>query len=473
MTAFSELQQPITQLTSLTYDELEIGQSASITRVLTLTDINLFATMSGNTDPLHFPEGSESAIFSQPVGHGMWAGSLFSGLLGTRLPGPGTIYHKQNLKFLAPIPLGSTVTATVTIESKKASKNGPKLVSFDCSCVDQTGKPLVKGEAIVIPPSEHRNQEGHALPELQFIAHDQLDLLTKKCADLDPLPTSVVYPCGRVALESACLGYQLGLIDPILVGPEAKIREVAEDNNLDISNFRLVDARDELDAAAKGVALAKNGEAGAVMKGSLHTDELMAAVVKREVGLRTAKRISHVFVMSVPSYPKPLLISDAVVNISPNLEDKVHIIQNAIDLAQLLGVETPKVAILSAIETVNPRIVSSVDAASLCKMADRGQIRGGLLDGPLAFDNAVSAEAARTKGIISEVAGQADILLAPELASANMLVKQLSFLSHADAAGIIVGASVPVILTSRADSLPARLASCALAVLMAAGEKRK
>ena len=263
-------------------------------------------------------------------------------------------------------------------------------------------------------------------------------------------------------MESACLGYQLGLIDPILVGPEAKIREVAEDNNLDISNFRLVDARDELDAAAKGVALAKNGEAGAVMKGSLHTDELMAAVVKRDVGLRTAKRISHVFVMSVPSYPKPLLISDAVVNISPNLEDKVHIIQNAIDLAQLLGVETPKVAILSAIETVNPRIVSSVDAASLCKMADRGQIRGGLLDGPLAFDNAVSAEAARTKGIISEVAGQADILLAPELASANMLVKQLSFLSHADAAGIIVGASVPVILTSRADSLPARLASCAL-----------
>ncbi|WP_316860847.1 bifunctional enoyl-CoA hydratase/phosphate acetyltransferase [uncultured Cohaesibacter sp.] len=376
MTAHSPLTQPLAKLTSLTYDELEIGQSASITRPLTLTDVNLFATMSGNVDPLHFPEGVDNAIFSQPVGHGMWAGSLFSGLLGTQLPGPGTVYHKQSLKFKAPIPLGAMVTATITVEKKKITGNGQKLVTLDCCLCDQKDKVLVKGTAVVVPPSQHRDQEGHVLPELQFIAHDQLDMLTAKCASLAPLPTAIVFPCDSTSLQGACDGARLGLIDPVLVGPEERIRALAEEHGLDISPFRLVDAMHEKDAAAKGVALAKKGEVGAVMKGSLHTDELMGAVVKRDIGLRTKNRISHVFVMSVPTYPKPLLITDAVVNITPSADDKAHIINNAVGLANVLGVETPKVAILSAVEQVNLKIASTVDAAILCKMADRDQIKG-------------------------------------------------------------------------------------------------
>ena len=463
----SALQQPITKLTSLTFDELMVGQCASVTRSLTQTDVNLFATVSGNVDPLHFPEGADNAVFSQPVGHGMWAGAIFSGLLGSHLPGPGTIYRKQNLKFRAPIPLEACVTASVSVVSKRTSPKGHKLVSFDCRMTDQEGTVLVEGTAEVIPPRTHSDQPGHSLPDFQIISHDQLTSLSDQCADYDPLPTAIIYPCDALSLQSACDSAKMGLIDPVLVGPQSIIEALARDLDLDISAFRLVDARHEKDAALKGVALAKAGEVGAVMKGSLHTDELMAAVVRRDSGLRTYHRISHVFVMNVPTYHKPLLITDGVVNISPNADDKAHIIQNAVALAHVLGVETPKVAILSALETVNPKIISTVDAAVLCKMADRGQIKGAILDGPLAFDNAISKDAAMTKGIKSEVAGDPDILLAPDLASANMLVKQLSFLAHANAAGIVLGAAVPVILTSRADSLSARLASCALAVLLA------
>ncbi|MBB4302668.1 phosphotransacetylase/acyl dehydratase [Rhodobium orientis] len=453
-------------LTSLTFDELEVGQTASIERKLTPTDVNLFAAMSGNVDPLHFSGGATSR-FRQPIGHGMWTSSLFSGLLGTRLPGPGTIYLSQNLTFVAPLHVGDTVTATIRVADKSRTEKGHERVTFDCSCDNQNGDPVITGTAVVIPPSEHVDQAGAALPDLQWIAHDQLARLTAKCADLPPLPTAIVYPCDETSLRGACSGAAMGLVEPVLVGPQAQMQALAEQLGLDISAHRIVDAAGPIDAALKGVALAKNGEVGAVMKGALHTDELMGAIVRRDTGLRTSKRISHVFVMSVPTYPKPLLITDAVVNIAPEADDKAGIIQNAVELASVLGVETPRVAILSAVETVNPKIQSTVDAAALCKMADRGQITGAIVDGPLAFDNAISAEAARTKGIRSEVAGQPDILLVPELASGNMLVKQLSFLAHADAAGIVLGAAVPVMLTSRADSLPSRLASCALAVLLA------
>ncbi|WP_264600010.1 bifunctional enoyl-CoA hydratase/phosphate acetyltransferase [Rhodobium gokarnense] len=453
-------------LTSLTFDELEVGQTASIERELTPTDINLFAAMSGNVDPLHFSGGAASR-FRQPVGHGMWTSSLFSGLLGTRLPGPGTIYLSQTLTFVAPLHVGDTVTATIRVAEKRRNGKGHERVTFDCSCDNQKGDPVVTGTAVVIPPSEHVAQAGVELPDLQWIAHDQLARLTAKCADLPPLPTAVVYPCDETSLRGASTGAAMGLIDPVLVGPLAQLRVLAEQLGLDIAAHRIVDAASPIDAALKGVALARNGEVGAVMKGALHTDELMGAIVRRDTGLRTSKRISHVFVMSVPTYPKPLLITDAVVNIAPEADDKAGIIQNAVELARVLGVETPRVAVLSAVETVNPKIQSTVDAAALCKMADRGQITGAIVDGPLAFDNAISAEAARTKGIRSAVAGRPDILLVPELASGNMLVKQLSFLAHADAAGIVLGAAVPVMLTSRADSLPSRLASCALAVLLA------
>jgi phosphate acetyltransferase len=291
--------------------------------------------------------------------------------------------------------------------------------------------------------------------------------LIERCARLEPVSTAVAHPCDQSSLTAAVDAAEANLIRPILVGPAAKIRGVAAQFGLEIGSYRLVDAPHSHAAAAAAVEIVRSGQAETLMKGSLHTDELMGEVVRKDTGLRTERRISHVFIMDVPTYPKPLAVTDAAINIFPDLETKVDIVQNAVDMAHALGVELPKVAILSAVETVTPKIPSTIDAAALCKMAERGQITGALLDGPLAFDNAISKEAAAIKGIRSEVAGDADILLVPDLEAGNMLAKQLSFLANADAAGIVLGARVPIILTSRADTVRARMASCAVAVLLA------
>jgi phosphotransacetylase len=291
--------------------------------------------------------------------------------------------------------------------------------------------------------------------------------LLDAAAALEAMPTAVAHPCSEPALRSAIDAAERKLIRPILVGPAGKLRSLAASIGVDIAPFRLVDAPHSHAAAEAAVALVRAGEAELLMKGSLHTDELLEAVVDRQHGLRTERRLSHVFLMDVPAYPKLLLITDAAINILPSLEEKRDICQNAIDLARALGISRPKVAILSAVETVNPKIPSTTDAASLCKMADRGQITGGLLDGPLAMDNAISAEAAAVKGIRSEVAGDPDILLVPDLEAGNILAKQLTFMAGADAAGVVLGARVPIVLTSRADNVRARLASCAVAVLLA------
>jgi phosphate acetyltransferase len=296
--------------------------------------------------------------------------------------------------------------------------------------------------------------------------------LLVRCQALTPVATAVAHPCEETALEGALDAGAKGLITPILVGPEPKIREVAAKGGHDLGSVRIVDARHSHESAAKAVALVRQGEAEVLMKGSLHTDELLGAVVARDTGLRTGRRISHVFIMDVPTYHKVLVITDAAINIAPTLEDKADICQNAIDLAISLGVERPKVAILAAVETVNSKMQPTLDAAALCKMAERGQIKGGILDGPLAFDNAISSEAARVKGIKSEVAGDPDILLAPDLEAGNILAKQLSFLANADSAGLVLGARVPIILTSRADSVRARIASCAVAMLAAHARTR-
>src|SRR5262252_753391 len=298
-------------------------------------------------------------------------------------------------------------------------------------------------------------------------AHSKYDQLMKQCQGYAAVRTAVAHPCSDAALAAAVEAAKLRLIDPILVGPEKKIRDAAATGGLNIEKLQIVDQPHSHAAADKAVELVRRGEAELLMKGSLHTDELMAAVVARETGLRTARRISHVFIMDVPTYHKTLAVTDAAINIFPTLEDKDDIVQNAIDLLRTLGLEQPKVAILSAVETVNPKIPSTIDAAALCKMADRGQITGALLDGPLAFDNAISAEAAREKHIKSDVAGDPDILLVPDLEAGNILAKQLTFLVGADAAGIVLGARVPIILTSRADSVRARLASCAVGMLLA------
>jgi phosphotransacetylase len=284
---------------------------------------------------------------------------------------------------------------------------------------------------------------------------------------LPALPTAVAHPCSKAALQAAHEAALDGLIVPILVGPAGRLRRLAATLGIDLSAYRVVDVPHSHAAAAAAVALVRAGEADLLMKGSLHTDELLGAVVDRELGLRTGRRLSHVFLMDVPAYPKLLMITDAAINIVPDLETKRDICQNAIDLAQAIGLARPKVAILSAVETVNPKMPSTTDAASLCKMADRDQITGGVLDGPLAMDNAISAEAARVKGIRSEVAGDPDILLMPDLEAGNILAKQLTFMAGADAAGVVLGARVPIVLTSRADSVRARLASCAVAVLLA------
>jgi len=297
--------------------------------------------------------------------------------------------------------------------------------------------------------------------------HEKYRRLIERCKTLPPTPTAVAHPCDESSLKGAVDAAKAGLIAPILVGPAARIKEVAVKAKLDISGFRMVDAAHSQESAEKAVAEVRGGRAEALMKGSLHTDELMSAVVRRETGLRTARRVSHCFVMDVPGHAEPLIITDAAVNIAPTLKDKVDIVQNAIDLAHDLGVTDVRVAILSAMETVNPDVPSTLEAAALCKMADRKQITGAVLDGPLALDNAISPEAARIKKIESPVAGRANVLVVPDLEAGNMLAKSLTFLAGADAAGIVLGARVPIILTSRADSLIARLASCAVATLVA------
>ncbi len=291
--------------------------------------------------------------------------------------------------------------------------------------------------------------------------------LLERCRSLEPVPTAVAYPCEESALTGAIEAAEKNLITPLLVGPASKIHEVAKSAGINLGNPEIIDIEEPHAAAAKAVELVREGRAEVLMKGSLHTDELMSAIVSREKGLRTGRRISHAFVMDVPTYHKVLIITDAAINIAPVLEDKVDICQNAIDLAISLGCQNPKVAILAAVETVNSKMPATLDAAALCKMSERGQIKGGVLDGPLAFDNAISADAARTKGIESEVAGDPDILLAPDLEAGNILAKQLTFLANADSAGMVLGARVPVILTSRADSVRSRIASCAVAKLVA------
>ena len=301
--------------------------------------------------------------------------------------------------------------------------------------------------------------------------HEKYDRLILTARQHPPVTTAVCHPCDTVSLESAVEASKLGLVKPVLVGPLRRVHDAAKKGGLDISGFELVESLHSHDSAAKAVELVRAGRAEALMKGSLHTDELMGAAVSRDKGIRTARRISHCFVMDVPRHPDALIISDAAVNIAPTLEDKVDIVQNAIDLAHALGAQEVRVAILSAMETVNPKLASTIEAAALCKMADRGQITGAVLDGPLALDNAISPQAAAIKHIVSPVAGRANVLIVPDLESGNMLAKSLSFLAGADAAGIVLGTRVPIILTSRADSLPTRLASCAVAVMVAAARR--
>ncbi len=421
--------------------------------------------MSGDVNPAHVDhEYARDDQFHQIIGHGMWTGSLISTVLGTQLPGPGTIYEDQSLHFPAPVRPGDTVTVKVTVKEKDPKRAG---VVFDCTCTRQDGTVVVSGTAEVIAPREKIRRNRVHLPDVTLEDRGaKLRRLINDAKAYGPLAMAVVHPVDSASLLGASAAAEAGLIDPILVGPEAKISEAAEAAGVDIGAFRLENAAHSHAAAQRSVELVKEGAARALMKGKLHTDELMGAVVDKRAELRTERRISHAFVMDVPSYARPVLITDAAINIAPDLEVKADIIRNVVDLARAVDIEDPKVAILSAVETVSARMGSTLDAAALCKMADRGQIAGGTLDGPLAFDNAVSVEAARVKGITSPVAGKADVLVAPDLEAGNMLAKQLEYMGNAKAAGLVLGARIPIALTSRADDDLSRMASCALALML-------
>jgi phosphate acetyltransferase len=415
-----------------TFDEIEVGDSASLVRTLRQEDIQMYAIMSGDINPSHVdPEYAHSSMLREVIAHGMWGGALISNVLGTQFPGPGTVYVDQTLHFANPVRVGDTLTVTITCE-KKFPRNHH--IVFDCTCTNQDGQKVITGTAEVLAPTQKVKRPKANLPDFKLseTRKARFEHLLEITRGLSPVSMAVAHPCDT-----------------------------------------LINVAHSHAAAEVAVSLAREGQVEALMKGSLHTDELMTEVIDKSTGLRTARRISHVFLMDVPTYPRLLFITDAAVNVAPNLEDKIDIVQNAIDLAHMLKIADPKVAILAAVETVNPKMQATLDAAALCKMADRGQIAGGLLDGPLAFDNAISVVAARTKGIKSVVAGQADILLVPDIESGNMLAKQLEYLADALTAGIVLGARVPIVLTSRADSAETRTASTAVAMVMAHAKRKK
>ncbi len=446
------------------YNNITVGDKASLSRTLTRKDIQLFAIMSGDVNPAHVDEEyANSSQFHHIIAHGMWGGALISTVLGTQLPGPGTIYLKQDFTFRRPVSLGDNLTVTVTVVEKREHHQ----ILLDCACTNQDGEVVIDGQALVKAPTEQIDRPRAVLPavELKEQSSDRYQQFMDMAKGMSPLRTCVVHPVDLNSLAGAVEAAADNLIAPILVGPTARIEQVARENKLDISSFELVDTPHSHAAAETAVKLVSSGKAEALMKGHLHTDEMMHEVLNKDYGLRTGRVMSHIFALDAPSYHKTLFLTDAAINIRPNLAAKKDIIQNAIELVYTLTNRTPKVAILSAVETVEEKIPSTLDATALCKMAERGQIVGGLLDGPLAMDNAISAEAAQSKGILSQVAGDADILVAPDLESGNMLFKQMRYLSGIEGAGIVLGARAPIILTSRAGGPLTRKVSCAMALV--------
>ncbi len=455
---------------NVTFDELTVGQSARLLRTLTLADIQAFAAVSGDTNPAHLDaKYANDTLFHGVIAHGMWGGALISALLGTQFPGPGTIYLEQALHFTKPVRIGDTLTVTATVVSKDEAK---KSVELDCQVLNQKGQRVLHGTARVLAPTEKVRLAHINAPQIQlFDPEARFKELLALGAGLAPVRCAVVHPCDVGSLSGAMDSARYGLIEPVLIGPERRIRQLANEAGIDLQGVEVISVPHSHAAAEKAADLAVKGLVTILMKGSLHTDELVHAVLAQR-SLLTGRRMSHVFRFDIPLYSKPLLITDAALNIHPTLTEKVDIIQNAIDFARIMGVKLPKVAILSAVETVNPNIPSTLDAAALCKMAERGQIKGGVLDGPLAFDNAISAHAAQVKGIKSTVAGDVDILAVPDLESGNMLAKQLEYLAGASGAGLVLGARVPIALTSRADGPMNRVASALLAQMAAHSAQR-
>lgn len=449
------------RLTNKTWDELKVGDTASFKRAVTAKDLYLFAHASGNVNPLHLPSNELGSTGPDSVAPSMWVGSLVSSLLGNILPGPGTLYLEQSFQFVERARLGDVLTVSVRLLDKLVKPH----VLFETSITDQNNRLIATGQAKVSTPTTSVTINQTDLPGLTLETHDHFTKLLELTKNRPPMTCAVVCPTDQNSLAGALLARDHNLISPILIGPESIIRNIAQMHDLKLDGVEIVDVSLDREAARTAVEMVHQGRVRSIMKGNLHSDDLLGQVVKREGGLRGKRRISHAFVLDVPTQPEPIIISDAAINIAPDLVTKVDITQNAIDLARACGMEKPRVAILSAVETVNPNIPSSMEAAIIAKMAERGQIKGGLVDGPLAMDNAIDMGAARDKHIESGVAGQAQVLIVPNLEAGNMLAKQLTFVSHAQPAGLVLGARVPVMLTSRADNEQARLFSCVLAAL--------
>ena len=450
-------------LESRMWDELQPGTSAELRRLCTADDFYVFAAASGNYNPLHLAgEDGDGDGKREAVAPGMFVASLISAVLGNFLPGPGTLYKTQTLTFHSRVMEGEELISRVTVTAK--DPDGSITLRTEVRRVGDDAL-VVEGEATVQAPPAKLRFEEIEVPGLIVQRHRHFQALLEVAEGLPELDTAVVCPVEEHALDGALISAERKLIRPILIGNGAKMARAAASLGKSLDAYEVIDVPTDAAAARLAVDLVNQGRANAIMKGHLHTDDLLHPMLDKATGLRIGRRFTHVFVMDVPGVAHPLLVTDAAINIAPDLATKVDIVQNAIDLAISLGIEVPKVGVLSAVETVNPAIPSSIDAALLSKMAERGQIKGGVVDGPLAMDNAVDIGAARTKGLRGAVAGHAEVLVVPGIDAGNMLAKQLAYISHAEGAGLVLGAKVPVILNSRSDSAMARLASAAVAAI--------
>lgn len=457
------------RLVNRTYEELKVGDKAELRRLVTIDDLYVFATTSGNYNPLSLPNG-EVDCNGRPenMAPTMFVASIVSAVVGNILPGPGSTYKDFKFESHCRAHPGDELLITVEVTDKKPNN----VVTIKLAVTRTSDNQLMlDGEADVNAPTEKCERKVE-VPGLIVQRHRHFEELLRRAKECDPVPIAVVCPHNKVSLEGATLAAKEGIIIPILLGNKEKILAAAKELGEDVSNFEIIEVEGNDQAVATAACqLVHEGRAVSIMKGHLHTDDLLRAMLDRNTGLRDGRRFTHVFVMDTPGRSELLYITDAAINIYPDLPTKVDITQNAIDLAVSLGSEA-RVAALSAVEMVNPAIQSSVEAALLSKMADRGQITGGLVEGPLACDNAIDIEAARTKGIVSEVAGRANILVMPNLDAGNMFMKQMTYIAHAENAGLVLGAKVPVILNSRADSAMSRLASCAVVTLQYANRNK-
>ena len=464
------------RMQNITFDELQVGQSASLTRTLTQKDIELFALVSGDVNPAHLDKSyADDSLFRGVIGHGMWSGGLISTVLGTVMPGPGTIYMGQDMKFLAPVRIGDEITVTLTVQSKHESK---PIVIFDCICTNPEGTVVVQGTSKVLAPTEKIHVDRPQLPNVEIYDNDHYKRVLAQCEGLKALKTAVVFPVQEDSLDTVVEVTEQGLIEPVLIGPKTVIKRVAKEAGIKLnSKWEIVSAQTPYEAAQKAVAMASKGEVDAIMRGAIIIKDLLKAVIAPKSGLLTDRRISHAHLLNIPTYHKPLIITDTMINIAPTIKHKFDITQNAIDLWHMLFAEgdldEAKVALLAAIDYVDIDMPATTDAAALAKMGDRGQITGAILDGPLAFDSVISTRAIETGRLESSVAGDADILVVPNIESGNALAKQMVYLGHADAAGVVLGAKVPIILLAggRETTIRTRMLSCALAQLVAKNKK--